>query len=80
VKFFDYDNDGNLDLFIANGHPDDKIEAHSSHVHLQGGRCCYSTTTAAAWRTSVALPARLFLKASRARGMGGGKISTMTVQ
>jgi hypothetical protein len=32
VKFFDYDNDGNLDLFIANGHPDDKIEAHSSHI------------------------------------------------
>ncbi len=32
VKFFDYDNDGNVDLFIANGHPDDKIEAHSSHV------------------------------------------------
>jgi enediyne biosynthesis protein E4 len=32
VKFFDYDNDGNIDLFIANGHPDDKIEKHSSHV------------------------------------------------
>jgi hypothetical protein len=32
LKFFDYDNDGNLDLFIANGHPDDKIEKHSSHV------------------------------------------------
>ena len=32
LKFFDYDNDGNVDLFIANGHPDDKIEAHSSHV------------------------------------------------
>jgi len=32
VKFFDYDNDGNLDLFLANGHPDDKIEKHSSHV------------------------------------------------
>jgi enediyne biosynthesis protein E4 len=26
VKFFDYDNDGNLDLIIANGHPDDLIE------------------------------------------------------
>jgi hypothetical protein len=32
VKFFDYDNDGNSDLFIVNGHPDDKIEQHSSHV------------------------------------------------
>ncbi len=32
VKFFDYDNDGNVDLFIANGHPDDRIEEHVSHV------------------------------------------------
>jgi hypothetical protein len=32
VKFFDYDNDGSVDLFIANGHPDDKIEEHSSNV------------------------------------------------
>jgi enediyne biosynthesis protein E4 len=35
VKFFDYDNDGNLDLFIANGHPDDKIEEHSNHVRYR---------------------------------------------
>ena len=26
LKFFDYDNDGNLDLFLANGNPDDLIE------------------------------------------------------
>jgi enediyne biosynthesis protein E4 len=32
VKFFDYDNDGDLDLIIANGHPDDKIEKHSTRV------------------------------------------------
>ena len=32
LKFFDYDNDGNVDLFLANGHPDDKIEEHSSAV------------------------------------------------
>jgi hypothetical protein len=35
VKLFDYDNDGNLDLFLANGHPDDKIEIHSSHVSCE---------------------------------------------
>jgi enediyne biosynthesis protein E4 len=27
LKFFDYDNDGNLDLFLANGNPDDLIES-----------------------------------------------------
>jgi hypothetical protein len=32
VRYFDYDNDGNPDLFLANGHPDDKIEEHSSDV------------------------------------------------
>ena len=26
LKFFDYDNDGNLDLLLANGHPDDKVD------------------------------------------------------
>jgi enediyne biosynthesis protein E4 len=26
LKFFDYDNDGNLDLFLANGHPDPSVE------------------------------------------------------
>ena len=32
LKFFDYDNDGNIDLFVVNGHPDDKVEQHLSHV------------------------------------------------
>jgi enediyne biosynthesis protein E4 len=26
VKFFDYDNDGNLDLLLCNGHPDPSVE------------------------------------------------------
>jgi hypothetical protein len=32
LKFFDYDNDGLLDLFLANGHPDDMIEQYSAQV------------------------------------------------
>jgi enediyne biosynthesis protein E4 len=26
LKFFDYDNDGNTDLLLVNGHPDDKVD------------------------------------------------------
>ena len=32
LKFFDYDNDGNLDLMIANGFPDDLVEESSHQV------------------------------------------------
>jgi len=32
LKFFDYDNDGNLDLVLANGHPDDMVAEYTPRV------------------------------------------------
>jgi len=35
VKFFDYDNDGNSDLFIVTGHPDNKVQDRFSMVQYK---------------------------------------------
>jgi len=35
LKFFDYDNDGALDLILANGHPDDMIQQYSPQVQYR---------------------------------------------
>jgi hypothetical protein len=35
LKLFDYDNDGNLDLFLANGHPDDQVQAYAGPVQYK---------------------------------------------
>jgi hypothetical protein len=32
LKFFDYDDDGDQDLFLANGHPDDMVETLTARV------------------------------------------------
>ncbi|HKW89196.1 MAG TPA: CRTAC1 family protein [Candidatus Acidoferrales bacterium] len=35
LKFFDYDNDGNIDLMLCNGHPDIAVEKHMAGLHYK---------------------------------------------
>ncbi len=35
LKYFDYDNDGAVDLILSNGHPDDMIESYSHQVRYR---------------------------------------------
>jgi enediyne biosynthesis protein E4 len=71
LKFFDYDNDGAVDLILANGHPDDRIESRSAQVkykepillfHQEGGKL----------RNVSAQGGAVFGKSYAARGLAAG--------
>ncbi|HKW18472.1 MAG TPA: CRTAC1 family protein [Terriglobales bacterium] len=71
VKFFDYDNDGNLDLFLANGHPDDKIEQHSTAVRYLEPLLLFRGNGKGFENVSIA-SGPIFQKPYAARGMAVG--------
>jgi hypothetical protein len=73
LKFFDYDNDGLVDLFLANGHPDDMVQSYSTQVkyreplllfHNEGGRLLNISPAAGP----------VFARAFPARGLAVGDI------
>ena len=72
VKFFDYDNDGNLDLFIANGHPDDKIEQHSSHVTYKEPLLLFHNNGRTLDNVPASVAGSAFTQSLAARGMAIG--------
>ncbi len=71
VKFFDYDNDGNMDLFIANGHPDDLIEKIYPAVGYREAPLLFHNT-GSGFQNARAGTGPVFSKATAARGLAIG--------
>ena len=71
LKFFDYDNDGNLDLFLANGNPDDLIESLHSQVKYQEPLMLFRNT-GESFQNVSAQSGPVFTKPLSARGMAIG--------
>jgi hypothetical protein len=71
LKFFDYDNDGNLDLFLANGNPDDLIESLHSQVKYQEPLMLFRNT-GKSFQNVSSESGPVFAKLLSARGMAIG--------
>jgi hypothetical protein len=44
LRFFDYDNDGDPDLLLVNGHPDDFVEMHNARVKYKEPLVLFNNT------------------------------------
>ena len=71
LKFFDYDNDGDPDLLLANGHPDDMVETKSARVKYKEPLLLFENT-GKSYRNVSALSGAVFAKSFPARGMAVG--------
>ena len=71
LKFFDYDNDGNLDLLLANGNPDDLIETLHGQVTYHEPLLLFHNTGKTLENVS-AQSGPVFAKPLSARGMAIG--------
>jgi hypothetical protein len=71
LKFFDYDNDGDLDLFLSNGNPDDLIQVYHKDVDYEEPLLLFHNSS----KTLENISARsgpVFAKHLSARGMAVG--------
>jgi enediyne biosynthesis protein E4 len=71
VKFFDFDNDGSIDLFLANGHPDDMIDAYSQTIRYREPLLLFRQEKGA-MRNISAEAGPVFQKTFASRGMAIG--------
>jgi len=71
LKFFDYDNDGDPDLFLVNGHPDDMIESRVPRVRHKEQLLMFENT-GRAFKDVSARSGAVFSKMFSGRGMALG--------
>lgn len=71
LKFFDYDNDGNLDLLLANGNPDDLIESLHGDVTYEEPLVLFRGT-GKSFENVTSQSGPVFSKRLSARGMAIG--------
>jgi hypothetical protein len=71
LKFFDYDNDGNLDLFLSNGNPDDLIQIYHKDVNYQEPLLLFRKSEAR-YENVSASSGPVFAKSLSARGLAIG--------
>ena len=71
LKFFDYDNDGDPDLFLVNGHPDDMIESRIPRVKHREPLLLFENT-GRGFKDVSATSGSVFGKVFSGRGMAIG--------
>ncbi len=73
-RFFDVDNDGVLDLVLANGHPDDKVEQRLANVTYEEPLLLFRGMGNGAMRNVSRLAGAAFQKTYAARGLAVGDL------
>src|SRR5256714_7305325 len=71
LKFFDYDDDGDADLLLVNGHPDDLIEMRAARVKYREPMLMFENV-GGRFRNVSAQSGAIFAKDFSGRGVAGG--------
>ena len=71
LKFFDYDNDGNIDLILSNGFPDDLVEELSHQVTYKEPLLLFQNT-GSAFKNVSGQSGPVFSKSFASRGLAIG--------